>query len=140
VALFLQKRRSKVIQGLFPVIDHLQASIYIERGVRLLSVCNMLSRFAPLTRKAPKLVRSFASVASLPDLPYAHNALEPHISETIMTIHHTKHHQTYVTNLNASLESLNAAAAEGDSQKIIELSGAIKVRTLPFQNRYNTPA
>src|SRR6188768_1079114 len=40
----------------------------------------------------------------LPSLPYAFNALEPHIDETTMKIHHGKHHQTYVTNLNAALE------------------------------------
>ncbi|MBW3630849.1 MAG: superoxide dismutase, partial [Gemmatimonadetes bacterium] len=41
---------------------------------------------------------------TLPDLPYAHNALEPHIDEQTMRIHHDKHHAAYVTNLNAALE------------------------------------
>ncbi|GGH26036.1 superoxide dismutase [Paenibacillus segetis] len=41
----------------------------------------------------------------LPALPYANNALEPHIDEQTMTIHHDRHHNTYVTNLNAALES-----------------------------------
>jgi len=40
----------------------------------------------------------------LPPLPYPYNALEPHIDEQTMNIHHTKHHQTYVNNLNAALE------------------------------------
>ena len=40
----------------------------------------------------------------LPPLPYAYNALEPHIDEQTMQIHHDKHHGTYVTNLNAALE------------------------------------
>lgn len=40
----------------------------------------------------------------LPDLPYPHNALEPHIDERTMQIHHGKHHNAYVTNLNAALE------------------------------------
>ncbi len=40
----------------------------------------------------------------LPPLPYAYNALEPHIDEQTMRIHHDKHHGTYVTNLNAALE------------------------------------
>ena len=41
---------------------------------------------------------------TLPPLPYAYDALEPHIDEKTMTIHHTKHHQTYVDKLNAALE------------------------------------
>jgi Fe-Mn family superoxide dismutase len=40
----------------------------------------------------------------LPPLPYAYNALEPHIDEQTMRIHHDKHHGTYVTNLNTALE------------------------------------
>ena len=40
----------------------------------------------------------------LPPLPYDFSALEPHIDTQTMQIHHGKHHQTYVTNLNAALE------------------------------------
>ena len=40
----------------------------------------------------------------LPDLPYAHDALEPHIDAQTMEIHHGKHHAAYVTNLNAALD------------------------------------
>jgi Fe-Mn family superoxide dismutase len=40
----------------------------------------------------------------LPPLPYATDALEPHIDQQTMTIHHGRHHQTYVNNLNAALE------------------------------------
>lgn len=59
---------------------------------------------------------------TLPELPYAHNALEPHIDEQTMKIHHGKHHQAYVDNLNKaiagtehenkSLEQLLAAAGK----------------------------
>jgi Fe-Mn family superoxide dismutase len=41
---------------------------------------------------------------TLPPLPYAYNALEPYIDEQTMRIHHDKHHQTYVDNLNKALE------------------------------------
>ncbi|MFA5235989.1 MAG: superoxide dismutase [Bacilli bacterium] len=41
---------------------------------------------------------------TLPTLPYAYNALEPYIDERTMNIHHSKHHQAYVNNLNAALE------------------------------------
>lgn len=40
----------------------------------------------------------------LPKLPYAYDALEPHIDATTMEIHHTKHHNTYVQGINAALE------------------------------------
>jgi Fe-Mn family superoxide dismutase len=40
----------------------------------------------------------------LPKLPYAEDALEPYIDAQTMNIHHTKHHQTYITNLNAAIE------------------------------------
>jgi superoxide dismutase, Fe-Mn family len=41
---------------------------------------------------------------TLPDLPYDYNALEPHIDEQTMRIHHTKHHQAYVNNANDALQ------------------------------------
>ncbi|MGH9673062.1 MAG: superoxide dismutase [Bryobacteraceae bacterium] len=48
----------------------------------------------------------------LPQLPYAHDALEPHIDKKTMEIHHGKHHAAYVTNLNKALESASGAAAK----------------------------
>ena len=41
---------------------------------------------------------------SLPDLPYGYDALEPHIDARTMEIHHSRHHNTYITNLNNALE------------------------------------
>ncbi|MCP8616875.1 superoxide dismutase SodA [Salirhabdus salicampi] len=49
----------------------------------------------------------------LPELPYAYDALEPHIDKETMNIHHTKHHNTYVTKLNGALEG--QADLEGKS-------------------------
>ena len=40
----------------------------------------------------------------VPPLPYAYNALEPHIDDQTMHLHHDKHHAAYVTNLNAAIE------------------------------------
>lgn len=64
--------------------------------------------------------------ASLPDLAYGYDALMPHISGEIMTIHHTKHHATYVNNLNATLEVYAEAEAKADYTKMIALQGALK--------------
>jgi Fe-Mn family superoxide dismutase len=49
---------------------------------------------------------------TLPALPYASDALEPHIDKTTMEIHHGKHHNAYVTNLNKALESAPELASK----------------------------
>jgi Fe-Mn family superoxide dismutase len=49
---------------------------------------------------------------TLPELPYAHNALEPIISEETINFHYGKHHQTYVTNLNGLIEGTEFAEAD----------------------------
>ena len=43
---------------------------------------------------------------SVPDLPYAYDALEPHIDEATMKLHHDKHHQAYVDKANAALAAV----------------------------------
>src|SRR6476620_6827728 len=48
----------------------------------------------------------------LPDLPYGFDALEPHIDTATMQIHHGKHHQTYVNNLNAAIEKAPELASK----------------------------
>lgn len=48
---------------------------------------------------------------TLPALPYAYDALEPHIDAKTMEIHHSRHHQTYINNLNAALADLPELAA-----------------------------
>ena len=50
----------------------------------------------------------------LPSLPYAHDALEPHIDTQTMQIHHDKHHAAYVTNANAALESAPDLASSSE--------------------------
>lgn len=49
---------------------------------------------------------------TLPTLPYAYDALEPHIDAMTMEIHYSKHHQTYVSSLNAALEGAGIATGE----------------------------
>src|SRR4051794_27421995 len=54
---------------------------------------------------APRLLADKAEAGfTLPKLPYAYDALEPHIDEKTMKIHHDLHHQAYVNNLNAALK------------------------------------
>ena len=60
---------------------------------------------------------------TLPALPYAHNALEPHIDELTMQIHHGKHHQAYVDNLN---KAIAGTPHEGKSlEELVKSAGTI---------------
>ena len=54
----------------------------------------------------------------LPKLPYAYDALEPYFDKETMNIHHTKHHNTYVTNLNNAIEG-NAALTSKTVEEVI---------------------
>ena len=56
---------------------------------------------------------------TLPSLPYAHDALEPHIDKLTMEIHHGKHHQAYVDNLNKAV-----AGTENENKSLEELVAA----------------
>lgn len=53
------------------------------------------------------------AVYELPELDYAYDALEPHISAEIMELHHSKHHANYVAGANAALEALEKARENG---------------------------
>ena len=60
---------------------------------------------------------------TLPPLPYEYDALEPYISKQIMTLHHTKHHQTYVNALNAATQAYENASS---AKERIALQAALK--------------
>uniref|UniRef100_A0A7M5WSQ1 Superoxide dismutase n=2 Tax=Clytia hemisphaerica TaxID=252671 RepID=A0A7M5WSQ1_9CNID len=90
----------------------------------------MLSTVARNTRRAlSKQALQSVQVASkhtLPALDYEYSSLQPIISEEIMTLHHSKHHQTYVNNLNAAEEQLQDALSQGDLPKVIGLQPALR--------------
>ena len=65
----------------------------------------------------------------LPKLEYAHNALEPHIDAKTMEIHHGKHHQAYVTNLNAAI-----AGTDAEKMSIEEICKNISKFPMPVRN------
>jgi superoxide dismutase, Fe-Mn family len=65
---------------------------------------------------------------SLPSLPYAYDALEPHIDKLTMEIHYSKHHQAYVTNLNKAIVAAN-----------LEIQASDKGLQTVFENQSNYP-
>src|SRR4249920_303919 len=72
---------------------------------------------------------------TLPALPYATNALEPHIDARTMEIHHTKHHQAYINNVNTALEAHPALAAKSVEDLIRDLAAVPEaIRTVVRNN------
>ena len=72
---------------------------------------------------------------TLPPLPYAYDALEPHIDAKTMEIHHTKHHQAYINNVNTALEGHPALAAKSVEDLISDLSAVPEaIRTVVRNN------
>ncbi|CAH1408387.1 unnamed protein product [Nezara viridula] len=66
------------------------------------------------------------STHTLPELPYAYNALEPVISKEIMELHHKKHHNAYVTNLVTFQDQIKEAIAQNNATKAISLLPALR--------------
>jgi superoxide dismutase, Fe-Mn family len=73
---------------------------------------------------------------SLPPLPYPSDALEPHIDKMTMEIHHGKHHNTYVTNLNKALESASQLANKSVEELLANNCAAVpeNIRTAVRNN------
>ncbi len=95
----------------------------------------LTSALTSLLQASPSLShavpRAFSAVAAggsfaLPSLAYDYGALEPAISGDIMRIHHTKHHNAYVTNLNIALEKYSKASAAGNIAEMIALQPALR--------------
>ncbi|SEM28864.1 superoxide dismutase, Fe-Mn family [Mesobacillus persicus] len=70
----------------------------------------------------------------LPQLPYAYDALEPHIDKETMNIHHTKHHNTYVTNLNNALAGNEELLAKSVEEVISNLDAVPEAARTAVRN------
>ncbi|MCG6156280.1 superoxide dismutase [Rubinisphaera margarita] len=72
---------------------------------------------------------------SLPDLPYAYDALEPHIDARTMEIHHTKHHQAYINKVNDALEGHPELASKSIEELMRDLNSVPEnIRTVVRNN------
>ncbi|MBP3039606.1 superoxide dismutase [Bacillaceae bacterium Marseille-Q3522] len=70
----------------------------------------------------------------LPKLAYAYDALEPYIDKETMNIHHTKHHNTYVTNLNSALEGNEALLAKSVEEVVANLDAVPEAKRTAVRN------
>lgn len=70
----------------------------------------------------------------LPQLPYAYDALEPNIDKETMNIHHTKHHNTYVTNLNNALEGNEELLSKTVEEVVSNLDAVPEVARTAVRN------
>lgn len=92
-----------------------KASLAGLAGLVLPSIVNAFANEETIT-----LSESFVDeLFSLPTLGYAYDALEPHIDTMTMQIHHTRHHQAYITNLNKAMKENNIDASLEDLMKNI---------------------
>ena len=79
---------------------------------------------------------------TLPEMPYAYDALEPHLDAQTMEIHHSKHHQKYTDGMNGALEKLSPELQEKDIEEILsninqvpdEVKGAINFNGGGYDN------
>jgi Fe-Mn family superoxide dismutase len=111
-------------------LGELQGSLFIAMeyiaGKDLLDV---LARCARRSRRIPRELVLYIMMELLRALDYAHNALEPHIDTHTMEIHHGKHHQAYVTNLNKAIEGTPM-----DGRSIEELLTGLDMTNMAVRN------
>lgn len=113
--------------------EYFQPNLNLSDFTQLSSIHQKRIMASSMLRQSRKLLpMSSASLLSvrykhvLPDLPYDYNALEPTISSEIMKLHHTKHHATYVNNLNVAEEKLAEALHKKDTTSVIQQENIIK--------------
>lgn len=101
--------------------DEISRRVFCQSAIALGTVAALAPR-ALLAKTIPHTNQGDTSMSiTLPDLPYAKDALAPHISEETMNFHYGKHHQAYVTNLNGLIE--NTEFAGKSLEDIISMTG-----------------
>jgi len=118
---FLDEREMEVDPNILVEIDRIYRDVkhqLQEENIREPVVSELQRTVRHINHRVVQLfernqirIREFVPIGKhvLPPLPYAYNALEPYISEEIMRLHHTKHHQSYVDGLNTAEEKLREA-------------------------------
>ncbi|GAN06872.1 superoxide dismutase 2 [Mucor ambiguus] len=92
----------------------------------MLSITTKSFEHTTLKTTAFRFLAAVRSKATLPQLPYSYDELEPAISKDIMETHHAKHHQTYVNNFNVAEEKFEAAVKANDLAQQLALQNALK--------------
>jgi superoxide dismutase, Fe-Mn family len=87
-----------------------------------------------VTRPATPAGAEIEMAYELPQLPYALDALEPHIDAKTMEIHHGKHHQAYITNVNKALEGLDTLSAKSVEALIGDLGAVPQEKQTAVRN------
>jgi len=118
---FLDEREMEVDPNILVEIDRIYRDVkhqLQEENIREPVVSELQRTVRHINHRVVQLfernqirIREFVPIGKhvLPPLPYAYNALEPYISEEIMRLHHTKHHQSYVDGLNTAEEKMREA-------------------------------
>src|ERR1035437_3684004 len=112
------------------MVVHRKAHLVLTLGARVGGQIAQIDR-APSDRTAstqlssiePRTRSSQPMAFSVPPLPYAYDALEPHIDKATMEVHHDKHHQAYVDKANAALEG--TALADAPIEDVLKDLGAV---------------
>src|SRR5262245_36070428 len=89
------------------------------------TACSIAKGEHRTTRIARAHSRETMPAYTLPDRPYDYGALEPHISGTLMQLHHDQHHATYVKGANATLEHLDEARNKSDFTRLAALEKSL---------------
>ena len=79
-----------------------------------------------LSSVTSRRLSEFIGKVELPKLPYKYEDLEPVLSKELLELHHSKHHQTYITNYNKQVTELKEAIDKQELEKIVSLQGGIK--------------